>query len=288
MAKADLSTGEKTFIIHGIQDGLRTDGRSCEAYRNMELECGVVSNTSGSARLRLANTEILVGIKAEMGTPRPSRPNEGYTEFFVDFSANASPEFEGRGGDDLAVEIASSLASIYDHRNVLDYKTLGIIPRQCCWVIYIDIVVLECGGNLFDAIGLCVKAALYNTRLPHVIVQKDDDGQEEIELSDDPHDVIALNTDNIPVLVTVSKVGQRHVVDASLEEEACCLACLVIAVSNDGAVYGMEKKGPNSLALDSIQDMIDTAKKVGVSLNHSLCKTLKDIGYGATALGFLN
>ena len=39
-----------------------------------------------------------------------------------------------------------------------------------------------------------------------MIVQKDDDGQEEIELSDDPHDVIALNTDNIPVLVTVSKV----------------------------------------------------------------------------------
>ena len=38
-------------------------------------------------------------------------------------------------------------------------------------------------------------------------VQTDEDGQEEIEVSDDPHDVISLNTDNIPLLVTVSKVG---------------------------------------------------------------------------------
>ena len=125
----------------------------------------MVSNTSGSARLRLANTEVLVGIKAEMGTPRPTRPNEGYTEFFVDFSANASPEFEGRGGEELAVEIASSLATVYDHPQVLDYKSLCIISKQCCWVVYVDIVVLECGGNLFDAIGMAVKAALYNTRL---------------------------------------------------------------------------------------------------------------------------
>ncbi|XP_072013791.1 exosome complex component RRP42-like [Amphiura filiformis] len=288
MAKADLSTGEKTFIIHGIQDGLRTDGRSCENYRNIELECGVVSNTSGSARLKLANTQILVGIKAEMGTPRPTRPNEGYAEFFVDFSANASPEFEGRGGEELAVEIANTLATVYDHQQVLDYKSLGIISRQCCWVIYVDIVVLECGGNLFDAIGVAVKAALYNTRLPHVTVQTDDDGQEELELSDDPHDVIAINTDNVPLFITVSKVGQRHVVDASLKEEACCLACLVVAVSTEGHICGMEKKGPNSLAVDSIQDMINTAKKVGISLNQSLSSVLKKIGYGAKAVGFLN
>ncbi|XP_038070250.1 exosome complex component RRP42-like [Patiria miniata] len=288
MAKVQLSLGEKTFIIHGVQDGLRTDGRSCDAFRPMELECGVVSNTSGSSRLRLSNTEILVGVKAEMGKPRPTRPNEGYLEFFIDLSANASPEFEGRGGEELATEIANTLTLTYDLKNVLDYQALCVLPQQCCWVVYVDVVVLECGGNLFDAIGIAVKAALYNTRIPKVKVQVDSEGQEEIEVSDDPHDVVLLDTCNMPVLVTVSKIGQQHVVDATLEEEACCLACIVMAVNAKGALVGMEKKGSSSLTMDSIQDMITTGKKVGMNLNSNLSSVLQEIGRDASSSGFLS
>lgn len=32
------------------------------------------------------HTDILVGVKAEMGAPRLDKPNEGYLEFFVDWS----------------------------------------------------------------------------------------------------------------------------------------------------------------------------------------------------------
>lgn len=32
------------------------------------------------------HTDILVGVKAEMGVPRLDKPNEGYLEFFVDWS----------------------------------------------------------------------------------------------------------------------------------------------------------------------------------------------------------
>ena len=63
MAEVDLSEAERTYILHGVQDDLRGDGRSCEDYRYMEVETEVVSNTNGSARLRLSNTDILVGIK---------------------------------------------------------------------------------------------------------------------------------------------------------------------------------------------------------------------------------
>lgn len=63
MAEVDLSEAERTYVLHGVQDDLRVDGRCCGDYRHMEVETGVVSNTNGSARLRLANTDILVGIK---------------------------------------------------------------------------------------------------------------------------------------------------------------------------------------------------------------------------------
>ncbi|XP_077865994.1 exosome complex exonuclease RRP42-like [Saccoglossus kowalevskii] len=164
MASVLLSEAERTFILHGVQDGLRTDGRTCEEYRIMELQCDVVSNTSGSARLKMSHTDILVGIKAEMGTPKPERPDEGYLEFFVDCSANADPEFEGRGGGILATEISNTIQRIFDSKDIVDLEKLCIMPKETCWVLYVDVVVLECGGNLFDATSVAVKAALHNAR----------------------------------------------------------------------------------------------------------------------------
>lgn len=140
------------------------DGRGCEDYRCVEVETDVVSNTSGSARVKLGHTDILVGVKAEMGTPKLEKPNEGYLEFFVDCSANATPEFEGRGGDELGTEIANTLYRIFNNKGSIDLKSLCISTREHCWILYVDVLLLECGGNLFDAISIAVKAALFNTR----------------------------------------------------------------------------------------------------------------------------
>lgn len=51
----------------------------------MELETDLVSNASGSARLRLANTDVLVGIKTEIDKPSYLTPDQGKIEFFVDW-----------------------------------------------------------------------------------------------------------------------------------------------------------------------------------------------------------
>lgn len=107
----------------------------------MELETGIVSHASGSARLRLANTDILVGIKTEIDAPIPEKFDEGKIEFFIDCSANATPEFEGRGGEEFAMEIANTLHKAYQSGQALNLKKLCILPRQQCWKLYVDILV---------------------------------------------------------------------------------------------------------------------------------------------------
>ncbi|GCC29572.1 hypothetical protein chiPu_0008015 [Chiloscyllium punctatum] len=204
MATVVLSEAEKVYVMHGVQDDLRIDGRGCEDYRHTEIETDVVSNTSGSARVKIGHTDILVGVKAEMGTPKLERPYEGFLEFFVDCSANATPEFEGRGGEDLGTEIANTLYRL-----------------------------LECGGNLFDAISLAVKAALHNTRIPKVRVLEDDEGAKEIELSDDPYDCIRLNVENVPCIVTLSKgrtVAFLPIASDTMELRAIPLVLLVLCL----------------------------------------------------------
>lgn len=117
------------------------DGRSRHSFRPMELELGIVSHASGSARLRLANTDILVGVKTEIDVPTPEKFDEGHIEFFIDCSANATPEFEGRGGEELANEIRNTLESAYQSPGAFDLRRLCILPRQQCWKLFVDVLV---------------------------------------------------------------------------------------------------------------------------------------------------
>lgn len=71
----------------------------------------------------------------------PHKIND-YIVFINDFSsANATPEFEGRGGEELATEISGMLYRAYDCPACLDLQKLCVIPNQQCWVLYIDVLV---------------------------------------------------------------------------------------------------------------------------------------------------
>lgn len=58
-----------------------------------------------------------------------------------------------------------------------------------------------------------------------------DAGEAELIISDDPYDCTRIDIENIPILVTVCKIGDCCVVDPSAEEEECSTASLVVAVS---------------------------------------------------------
>ncbi|KAF5908054.1 exosome complex component RRP42, partial [Clarias magur] len=223
----------------------------------MEIETDVVSNTDGSAKVSLGQTDVLVGIKAEIGKPKPTAPDEGYLEFFVDCSANATPEFEGRGGEELGMDLSNKLYKVFNNRHSLDLHSLCICPGEHCWVLYVDVLLLQCDGNLFDAMSIAIKAALFSTRIPRVHISEDEEGGKEIELSDDPYDCMRLNVENVPCIVTLCKIGHRHVVDATLQEKACSVASLLISVTQKGTVTCVRKLGGGSLDPDSIFEMTE-------------------------------
>lgn len=56
-------------------------------------------------------------------------------------SANATPDFEGRGGEDLATEISNTLTTAYSSNGVFDYAKLCILKGRKCWKLYVDILV---------------------------------------------------------------------------------------------------------------------------------------------------
>ncbi|GLH08754.1 Exosome complex component RRP42 [Gryllus bimaculatus] len=275
MAGMLLSEAEKTFILRGAESNFRVDGRKRLDYRPMELETDVVSHASGSARLRLANTDVLVGVKTEIDTPFPGRPNEGKLEFFVDCSANATPAFEGRGGEELGTEISNSLSRAYQSSYAFDLTTLCILPGQQCWKLYIDILILECGGNLFDAVSLAVKAALHNTRVPLVTAAAMDGAQVELHLSDDPFESKRLDVSGVPCLVTLCKIGDHCLVDPTAEEEVCSTASIVLAVSENAFITSVFKAGVGSFLPQTLHETFKEGQEIGIELNEALKAALE-------------
>ena len=62
------------------------------------------------------------------------------------------------------------------------------------------------------------------------------------------------------------QIGHRHVVDASLQEEACSLAQLLVSVNGDNNICAMQKVGPGALDPDSIFEMIEVKMLISIAL----------------------
>lgn len=253
---------------------MRNDGRTRRDFRPINLETNVIASASGSSRFILGNSDIIVGIKPEIDSPRPDTPEEGKLEFFVDCSANSMLDFEGRGGEELASEISNCLRESFASSQAFDLKTLCILPKHQCWKLYVDILILQCSGNLYDAISMAIKCALFDLKIPRVSSAILDGGNVDLMLSDDPSDCDRLNVASVPILITLAKIGDTCVVDPSIDEEICATASLVVAVSGHHITFVKSISG-GSLHTETFDACIDLAIESSKALNEHLLRALK-------------
>ncbi|KAG0261877.1 Exosome complex component RRP42 [Mortierella polycephala] len=285
-----ISPAERDYILKGIECNIRADGRQRPDYREVILETGVVSQTSGSARVRIAGgSDVLVSVKAEIGSP------------------SASQQFEGRGADDLNNELTQMMSRFLHHTKTtfttpsssssqgsagagasttagsssstggINLSKLCIIPGQQCWILYIDALVLDYGGNLMDAILMGTRAAIFDTQIPKTEVQDLGDGQFEFEVLDDAEDTdIVEGREDMPICVTLNKVGARHIVDASPLEELCTEAKLVVAVNRSGELCGLQKGNDGGIEPSLLLEMIQFGKTMGQTLIKQLDLKIKE------------
>lgn len=60
---------------------------------------------------------------------------------------------------------------------------------------------LECGGNLYDAVSIAVKTALWDTRIPLVRSVTVDGSNIDMDVSDELHDCQKLDVSGAPIMV---------------------------------------------------------------------------------------
>ncbi|KAI9136618.1 ribosomal protein S5 domain 2-type protein [Paraphysoderma sedebokerense] len=274
-----ISPSEIDYITKGVDLDVRSDGRSRVQYRDFIIETGLLANASGSCRVKLDQTDVLVGVKAEVddvSAEGMTWSKKGRVMCTVDCSPSVTLGSSSRTTEDFTTSTSQLLTNLYNSPSTsLDLAQLLIIPNTTIWTIYIDVLVLADGGNLLDAIVLACKSALMNTRIPKTVVQEVG-GQMEFEVSDDVAEMEQLTgAQNLPVCVTVNKISHRHIVDATPLEEACSTASLYVFVSPSGVLTLLQKSGRGSVEPSLMIEMIQSGRKIGNVLNKRLMEVLQ-------------
>ncbi|CAG8755069.1 12221_t:CDS:2 [Dentiscutata erythropus] len=283
MAPVLISALEADYILKGIDDNLRADGRGRLDYREVILETGLITQAHGSARCRLGEgTDVLVGVKVDIGTVDIDGTEEEVATVKAKrgrvsrSSPIASQQFAGRGADDINNELTQMMSRVLNGpQGGLNLEKLCIIPGKACWIVYIDALVLDYAGNIVDTMFMTTRAALYNTQVPKAIIHDLGDGEVEFDLSEDVEEWERIEGwEHVPISVTLNKIGSRHIVDATPLEELTTEAKLHVMVNRNGKICGMQKSGSGSIEHSLLSEMVQTGRSLGQNLIVSLDKML--------------
>ena len=242
-----IATLKKDYIYSLMVKGKRQDGRGFKDFRDIKLETNIISKAEGSAKVTLGDTQVLVGVKLQTGTPFPDSQDEGVIITNLELNPIASPEFEPGPPREEAIEMARVVDRGIRESGAIDIKKLCITEGESVWIVFIDVHILNDDGNLIDASCLAAIAALMTTMVPN----------SQHGLGED----VPLAMKEVPVGVTLAKIGSKLMVDPSLDEEAICETKLTVVSSSDGSVAGMQKMGPAPFTETEVLEAIDLARE---------------------------
>ncbi len=252
----------RSHIISLLNADTRLDGRKLIEYRKpIELEYGVVKTAEGSARVKIGETEVFVGVKMEVGEPYPDIPNEGTIIVGAELLPLSNPEFELGPPGIQAIELARVVDRGIRESKCLDFKKFCIEAGKKVWLIIIDICPINDAGNLFDASSLAALAALKDAKYPAF------DG-EKIDYKTKTDKKLEL--EKTPIAVTVIKIGEKFIVDPDIEEEKAVDARLTVSTIEDGTLCALQKGGDYPLTIEDIEKMLDIGIEKGKELRKYL------------------
>jgi exosome complex component RRP42 len=240
-----------SYAYELLMKDMRIDDRKFEDFRKIEIETGVAAKAEGSARVRLGDTEVIAGVKLNLGEPFADTPDEGILIVNVEFTPLASPDFEsGPPGED-AVELARVVDRGLRESETIDLSKLCIKPKEKVWCVFIDIHIINHQGNLLDAAALASIAALHDAKMPKLkneeIIRTEYEGKLPVRYK--------------PANVTVCKVGNKFLLDPNFDEEQVVDAKLSISVRDDDKICALQKQGLHPIDIADVEKMFDIAIK---------------------------
>ncbi len=247
----------RAYLQRLIASGKRPDGRGLTEPRALTVEKGVAGNADGSARVRLGKTDVMAGVKLDLGTPYPDTPDSGVLITSAELRPLASPTFELGPPREEAIEIARVVDRGIREAKTVDMSQLVVEEGESVWILFLDLHVLDYDGNLFDCASYASLAAMVNAVVP--AAAKMDDGED-----------YPLPVEHYPVSLTTAKVQETLLVDPTLDEELIADARLTVAADENGDIRAMQKGLMGAFTRDEVAQIVTLARDMGAGIRDKI------------------
>ena len=239
-----------------LAEGKRFDSRKPDEFREIEIETGVSKKAEGSARVRIGKTEVIVGVKMDVMEPYADSANKGNLIVSAELLPLSSERFESGPPKFPAIEIGRLTDRAIRESKFIDMEKLCIKEGEKVWAVYIDIYSLNDDGNLVDAAGIGAIAALKSARIP-----KYDEKEERVVYGELTDKKVPLQKD-FPIMITAHKLGEKWIVDPTLEEEDISEAKITIGATVEGIISSIQKGEAKEISIEEFEEVIDMTEKV--------------------------
>ncbi|MFH1053208.1 MAG: exosome complex protein Rrp42 [Candidatus Woesearchaeota archaeon] len=270
----NLPTINKKRIIELLKEGKRLDGRKPFDYRDIEIETNVSNKAEGSARVRIGKTEVIVGVKIQTQEPYSDHEDEGTMMVGMEYSPVAGERYESGPPKMNAIETSRVVDRGIRESGFIDWKKLCIEKGKVVYSILVDIYCINDEGNVLDACAIGAVVALMISKLP-----KYDEKEESIIYGELTDKGLPL-TENIPLMMTFYKVGERLLSDPNRDEEDAAESRLTLAISQpkkDKIINSMQKGEIAPLTIENLNEIVSEAEKVYDKLFPLLEKRIKEL-----------
>lgn len=243
-------------MIELLSKGKRLDGRGLLDTRDLSVTTGVIEKAEGSARVVLGKTEVIAGVKVNLGTPFPDTPDKGLLVVSAEVLPLASPYAEPGPPDESTIELARVTDRGIRESGMIDVGKLVLKDGKWVYAVFADVSIINVDGNLFDAVSMATVAALLTTKMPKYELGEGDVPKKTEEK-------VPLPIQTVPIAVTMAKIGDHLVVDPTTEEEAAMSARITLVSDDRDNICAGQKGLPGSLSVEQIAFAVSKAKLIG-------------------------
>ena len=253
-----------------IEQGKRPDGRgSLTSFRPVSISVGSIGTADGSAIVKQGETTVVCGIKLELAEPKPETPDEGYVVPNLDLGPICHQQFKPGPPSELAQSASYFIMEAINNSKLIETKNLCIEAGKLVWVVYIDLICLNFGGNILDVSLKAVVAAMRSLTVPQVRVIKNEEvAHESEEIKVDPENRTPMKIHpNLPYSCTIAVFDHDQLlVDPTEEEEQLSSAVVTVVVqlptdTGSAEICHFHKPGGSAISRETLQKCCSLAKK---------------------------
>ena len=144
----------RNHLAELAQQNQRIDSRGQWESRDLNLQTNVLPNAEGSAIVTMGNTIVYAGVKFQIMTPYPDRPNQGGLMCSAEVRPVAGRNWEAGPPSPESIELSRVVDRGIRESGCIDVDDLCIIPGEKAWQVILDMFALSDHGNLYDAYAL--------------------------------------------------------------------------------------------------------------------------------------